>query len=148
MGRPIVRSRVVTVRVRPTPLEVVKRITRHNATDARLEGIDRHMQRWAQSQGSGVPEQAADIDHLVSKFKLTPLPAAEAVITDRIVLELLTPWRFFVHAWYRGDMPVHLIAEELGMERRRLYEERRIILAYLLGRLTAEGVRIASYRVR
>lgn len=123
---------------------VIRKITRQNALDPRLEPTDRHMQRWAESQGSDLPNES----DLPPKVRLPPLPEPVAVVTDQIVLHSPDYWRDFIFSWYRSSKPIEIIAKDLGCEKRSVYFERKIVLAYLLGRLTQAGVRIASYRFR
>jgi hypothetical protein len=142
-----VSAQIQPVYVPPASIEVVRHITRRNALDGRLEPTDWHMQRWAQSQGSDllISDEAADA---LPRVKLPPLADEDAVITDQIVLHSPDHWRGFVFSWYMSPKPVEVIAKELGCEKRTVYTERRLVLAYLLGRLTEAGVRIASYHGR
>lgn len=127
----------------PAPLDVIKRITRQNALDPRLLPCDRHMQRWAVGQGTGLPN---DERALYPRTNLTPLPQAEAIITDKVVLAAPGYWRRFVVLWYRSDCSVDQLREELGgISRDRVFDERRLVLAYLLGRLTSVGIRVALF---
>jgi len=126
----------------PTSIDVIRRITRQNALDPRLMPTDRHMQRWAVGQGTGLPNTERA---LMPSSTLTPLPTAEAIVTDQVVLNSPGYWRRFVVLWYRSDCSVDQMAGELRCARQRLYEERRIVLAYLLGRLTAAGIHIATF---
>jgi hypothetical protein len=142
------RPQIPPVIVRPQPLDVIRRITRQNALDPRLEPTDRHMQRWAVSSSSSEPALAAiawDVS-TASRFRLTPLPDTEAVIIDRIVHDAPRVWRLFVKLWYKSDVPVDVIAADLGLKRRTLYDERRLVLAYLLGQMRAAGLHIPGYQ--
>jgi hypothetical protein len=130
-----------------TPADVIRRISRQNALDPRLAPTDIHMQRWAVSGGSGLPLEQAEAE-LLPRSVFSPLPDDQAIVTDKIVLAAPDHWRSFIHDWYRSPKPTNLIAESMGLRRRAVYEERRIVLAYLLGRLTGAGIRIPSYRSR
>ena len=130
------------VYVPPLPVDVIRRITRQNALDPRLAPTDRHMQRWARGQGTGLPNEDRA---LYPVSTLTPLPERDAVITDQIVLASPTYWRKFVVLWYRSDCSVDQLCERLRMGRDKVFVERRIVLAYVFGRLTERGLRIASF---
>ena len=125
-----------------TSYDVIRRITRQNALDPRLAPTDRHMQRWAVGQGSGFPQPERA---LYPQSRLTPLPPEVDVQTDQIVLGCPPHWRRFIGLWYRSDCSVQELAEELGMKRDKLFMERRIVLAYLLGRLTEVGIRLSTF---
>lgn len=126
----------------PSVAQVIRRITRSNSLDPRLMPTDRHMQRWAVGQGSGMddPERA-----LFPLSRLTPLDPLTDIATDQIVLSTPDHWRHFVVRWYRSDCSVDQLAQEFGLKRDKLFLERRLILAYLLGRLTAAGIRITTF---
>jgi hypothetical protein len=126
----------------PSAAQVIRRITRANALDPRLMPTDRHMQRWAAGQGSGMddPERA-----LFPMSRLTPLDPLTDIATDQIVLSTPDHWRHFLVRWYRSDCSVDQLAQEFGLKRDKLFVERRLVLAYLLGRLTAAGIRITTF---
>lgn len=127
----------------PASIEVIRRITRQNALDPRLMPTDRHMQRWAVGQGTGLPN---DERALYPRANLTPLPTPEAIKTDQVVLAAPGYWRRFVVLWYRSDCSVDQLRERLGgISRDRVFDERRLVLAYLLGRLTSVGIRVATF---
>lgn len=130
--------------------ENVRRLTRQNALDPRLEPTDRHMQRWSVSQHMTLAElgfTGAEIP-TASKFRLTPLADDIAAVTDRIYAQTPIFWRNFVWDWYCTDKSTELIAKQAQCTRASIYTERRIVLAYFLGRLIQAGVRIASHRLR
>lgn len=134
--------RILRVEHTITKAQIIRRLTRPNALDARLAPTDRHMQRWAVGQGSGFP----DVDRaLYAQSRLTPLAPEIDVQTDQIVLATPSHWRSFVVRWYRSDCSVQQLAEELGMSRDKLFVERRIVLAYLLGRLTSVGIHLSTF---
>lgn len=132
--------------------DALRRITRRNAQDPRLEPTDRHLQRWVVSLYGGIEGDVKSVpfdDALkASKFRLPPLADDVALITDQVVATSPNYWERFVHNWYLTSKPIEVIAKELRCERTQVYTERRIVLAYLLGRLTQAGVRIASHRFR
>lgn len=143
---------VPAVIIRPSDPEVLRRITRRNAQDPRLEPTDRHMQRWVVSLYGGIDGGVRNIPYddsiRVSRFRLPPLPDEVALSTDLIVASSPKYWERFIHTWYLTSKPVEVICKELRCERRAIYTERQLVLSYLLGRLTQAGVRIASYRFR
>jgi hypothetical protein len=126
----------------PSAADVIRRITRANSLDPRLMPTDRHMQRWAVGQGSGmdVPECA-----LFPLSRLTPLDPLTDIATDQIVLSTPDHWRNFIGRWYRSDCSVDQLANEFGLKRDKLFVERRLVLAYLLGRLTAAGISVTTF---
>jgi hypothetical protein len=126
----------------PKGVDVIRRITRPNALDPRLAPTDRHMQRWAVGQGSGLPDSERA---LFLQSRLTPLAADADIATDRIVLTSPAHWRRFIVCWYRSDCSTEQLAHDLGMGRDKLFVERRIVLAYLLGRLTADGIQLSVF---
>lgn len=127
----------------PTPAEVIRRIARQNTLDPRLLPTDRHMQRWAVGQGTGLPN---DERALYPRANLTPLPQSESIVTDQVVLAAPGYWRRFVVLWYRSDCSVDQLRAELGgISRDRVFDERRLVLAYLLGRLSSVGIRIPTF---
>jgi hypothetical protein len=131
----------------PTALEVIRHITRSHALDPRLEPTDRHLHRWAASQGSGLPLDP-DLADILPRVRVPPLSDDIAVVTDQIVLHSPEYWKRFVFKWYRSPKPKEVIAQELGMRVQAVYDERRLALAYMFGRLTEAGVAIPSYQLR
>lgn len=126
----------------PSRAQIIRRITRPNALDPRLAPTDRHMQRWAVGQGSGFPDAERA---LFLASNLTPLPPEVDVATDQIVLTTPAHWRRFVKLWYRSDCSVEQLASDLNMGRDKVFIERRIVLAYLLGRLHSAGIRLSVF---
>ena len=126
----------------PTPADVIRRLTRVNSLDPRLLPTDRHMQRWAVGQGTGLPN--AD-RALHPKTTMTPLPELEAIITDKVVLAAPSYWRRFTVMWYRSDCSTDQIATAFRMSRDKVFIERRLVLAYLLGQLSAAGIRLSRW---
>jgi hypothetical protein len=126
----------------PTPADVIRRITRQNSLDPRLLPTDRHMQRWAAGQGTGLPNPSRALFH---KTRMPPLAERESIVTDQVVLGSPVYWRRFVVLWYRSDCSTDQLAAELAMSRDKVFIERRLVLAYLLGRLTSVGIRLATW---
>lgn len=131
----------------PTTLAVLRHVRRQNALDPRLEPTDRHMQRWAVSQGSALPLDPALAD-ILPRLKVPPLPDDQAVVTDQVVLRSPEHWKRFVFKWYRSPKPKEVIARELGLRTQTVDVERLIVLAYLHGCLTTAGIAIAAYQLR
>jgi hypothetical protein len=123
----------------PTTLVMIQRIAREYALDPRLAPTDRHMHRWAGSQGSGLPVDPALADGL-PRTRLPPLSDDVAIITDQIVLHSPPYWQRFVFKWYRSPKPREVIAAELGVPVLSIGAEHQVLLAYLMGRLTGAGV--------
>ena len=133
----------------PAPIEVIRRITRKNALDPRLEPTDRHMQRWAISLCGGITvPRLAQLKIAPIGPRVPPLSSDAAAATDRVVASSPDHWRLFIESWYCSSKPSEVIALEMRCEKSALFIERRLVLAYLLGRLTSDGVRIASHRFR
>lgn len=130
--------------------ENIRRLTRQNALDPRLEPTDRHMQRWSVSRHDTLDELGFNSFDVIpaSRFRLTPLADDIAAVTDRIFAQTPTFWRDFVWDWYCTNKSTDLIAAHAQCTRASIYTERRIVLAYFLGRLIQAGVRIASHRLR
>lgn len=74
-----------------------------------------------------------------------PLPYDESIVTDFIVLHSPVWARDFVFMWFRSDKTVEQIAERLQVRARAVYDERKLALAYYLGRLTEAGIRIPTW---
>lgn len=136
-------ERVLPIWVEPTPAAVIRRISQLYAIDPRLIPTDRHMQRWAAGEGAGLPD--ADAALLPTRLRLDPLPIEIAVVTDQVVLRAPPFVRDFADRWYRYCWDVKRIGERLGGDRQRVIEERSVVLAYLLGGLTAAGVRLSVW---
>lgn len=126
----------------PSSAQVIRRITRANSLDPRLMPMDRHMQRWAVGEGDGFPDSERA---LLPVSRLTPLSPDVAIATDQIVLSSPAHWQRFTYRWYRSDCSVNQLANEFDMKRDKLFDERRLILAYLLGRLSAIGIHISTF---
>jgi hypothetical protein len=121
----------------------VRAITRETALDRRFRGVDRFLLRWAVGQGSGFPP--ADGDDLPPESRPSPLPEIEAIAVDQIILHS-PPWfQDFVHGWYRSPKPREIIAKELAISERSVYLERKIVLAYFLGRFTEAGIPVPAW---
>lgn len=126
-----------------TPSEL-RMLARDTALDPRFRAIDRYLWRWAVGQGSGLPLSAHDADTL-PESKPPPLPADDSITIDIIVLHAPDWARAFVFMWFRSDKTVEQMAQRLKCRVRAVYDERKLVLAYFLGRLTEAGIRIPTW---
>lgn len=128
-------------RLRSMPIEYV--------TDPRLRSVDRFFWRWAITHGasSAGPTLARSSPIFASAHSMpTPLDDAESRIVDTAVKSAPDWARKFVKAWYRAQLTVAQIQEELSIKRRQsVYEERELVLAYFLGRLVESGLSATSH---
>lgn len=134
----------------PPPLspDELRVITREGATDPRLRGTDRCLQRWSVTPGFTLswPQLAQVRFRAGQSERPTPLPDREGQLVDQAVKSSPLWARQFVIMWYRSDRTAQEMAEILGMRRRQaVYEERHMVLAYYFGRLTQMGIGIAAW---
>jgi hypothetical protein len=122
----------------------IRMLTRDTALDPRFRPIDRHLWRWSVSQGSGMALSALEAE-ILPESRPTPLSDIEAVITDRVVLASPIWVRDFVFMWFRSDATVQVIAQRLQCRSRAVYDERKLVLAYCLGRLREAGIAIPTW---
>lgn len=122
-----------------TAAGVIRLIARQALVDARLLPTDRHMQRWAVSQGLGLPV-GPEFAEALTRTRLSALPDDEAIVTDQIVLRAPYSWRHFVFSWYRSPKPRELIAVELHIPVSAIGAEHQLVLAYLCGCLVGAGI--------
>jgi hypothetical protein len=118
-------------------------------TDPRLRTVDRYFRRWAVTHGDrdmDVPSMAhQDPMYRSSHAMPTELEKAESLIMDAAVKSAPGWARQFVGYWYRAELPVAEIQERLAIKRRQsVYEERKAVLFYFLGRLVEAGIRMPS----
>lgn len=97
-----------------------------------LEATSRHLVRWALTFEARAERPPNAV--------LPPLPDAEAAVIDAVVQDSPVYVRRLVLPWYCSHTPPAQIAEERGVSRSAIYDERRMVLAYLLGRLTEAGI--------
>lgn len=133
--------RVQPVRVAPLTGAQLRLLARDTALDPRFRAVDRYLWRWAVSQGSGLP----CFDDIVHAAKPPPLPAPEAILCDDMIRESPVWARDFVVMWFRSDCSTEQIAERLQIRLRGVWEERKLVLAYYLGRLAQAGIRIPTW---
>jgi hypothetical protein len=121
-----------------TPTDLERVATRIGATDPRLRAIDRCFERWAATPTGSAPGIAqVDLIKREPVSKTVPLDDAESKLVDAVVRESPGWARNFVILWYKSDLQVAQIAEALKIKRREyVYDERRIVLSYFLGRLS------------
>lgn len=119
-------------------------LTRDTALDPRFRWIDRYLWRWSVGQGSGLPLDADDADQLPSS-KPTPLSEDESIAIDLAILHSPDWARRFVFMWFRSDRTTEQIAQELQIRVRAVYEERKLVLSYYLGRFTELGISIPAW---
>lgn len=132
------------VPLRPLTPSELRMLARDTALDPRFRAIDRYLWRWAVGQGSGLPLSADDADWL-PESKPTPLPSDESITVDLIVLHAPHWARVFAFMWFRSDSTVPQIAERLKCRVRAVYDERKLVLAYFLGRFAEAGIRIPTW---
>ena len=91
-----------------------------------------------------MPMDADNADQLPPS-KPTPLPEDEAIVVDIAILHSPDWARRFVFMWFRSDRTTEEIADELKCRVRAVYEERKLVLSYYLGRFTELGIRIPDW---
>jgi len=132
---------VYPFRLSPAALRL---LARDKALDPRFRPIDRYLWRWSVGQGTGLPLPAEDADAL-PESKPTPLAPDEAIVVDLAILHSPAWARDFVFAWFRSDKTVEEIAERLMCRARAVWDERKLVLAYYLGRFTELGIKIPTW---
>jgi hypothetical protein len=93
-----------------------------------LLGTHRVMERWAVSNGSGLPTELWD-DRKYSRPP--PLDDDTATVVDQIVLHLPTRTRRIVEVWYCKPLPTIELAAELGMSKSSLDKAHAVTLNFL-----------------
>lgn len=140
-------ARLPEVAVRKLSPEQIRIINRATATDPRVQAADRCFLRWAATpyDSYGAPQLSYII--LVNRGGGTPshvpLDDAESKIVDAVVRAAPYWAAGFVRMWYRSEMSIPQIAEELKVSRREyVYSERERVLFYFVGRLHEVGCSI------
>ncbi len=133
--------RIPVVYPRPLTPQHLRVLTRQNALDRRFRGIDRFLERWSVGQGSGQPISDEAADKLPTSHP-TPLSLDDSITADLAILHSPDWARRFVFAWYRSDKSPEQIGEQMDLDRREVYREFKIVLAYMLGRFTEMGFKI------
>ena len=142
----------------PFPRELsiaeVHAITRSGvgSIDPRLRPADRWLERWA-ATGSDLASVTASLSYGSSTLAphsspstTVPLTDVESAVVDGIVRGS-PPWaRQFAILWYRSAWSVKDIATALKIKRRQgVYDERRLVLGYFLGRFTEAGLHVTFW---
>lgn len=134
---------------RMTPAQL-RGVESEYTTDPRLRAVERFFMRWAVTRGDGehAPALARSAPlHLSSHDRPAPLDDAESRIVDLTVRTAPSWAKEFVKLWYRRALSIEEMQENLAIKRRAgVYEERRIVLAYFLGRLIGAGLSVTSRR--
>lgn len=122
----------------------VRMLTRDTALDPRFRGIDRFLWRWSVGQGSDMQISAEDAENLPVS-KPTPLQPDVAIVVDQAILKSADWAQRFVFLWFRSDASVEEIASAIRCRARAVYDERKIVFSYYLGRFHEIGIRIPSW---
>lgn len=130
-------------------LAELKALARPGATDARLRPVDRWLDRWGATHGAGATLPGFANVSLVERAmppSLELLDDRESLLIDRIVDSSPNWARTFALLWYRTSCTVQEIAEVLRIRwRQGVYEERRMVLAYYLGRFVEIGLPVTFW---
>lgn len=89
---------------------------------------NRIMERWAVSNGSGLPAHRWDDSR---KAKPPPLDDHSAYIIDRIVRECPPRTNRIIEEWFRRPLPTSEIARQMGMTRKSLLKSVLVVLNFL-----------------
>lgn len=106
-----------------------------------LAPIDRVMQRWAVSQGTGLP---TDLYDDTPHSKPPPLDDDTLYRVDRLVVRASEPHRRFLRYWYCSPIPERQIARLLGVDRTDLQLFWRGLLGWLKGQFAAERIAVVD----
>jgi hypothetical protein len=107
---------------------------RQNSLHPQLAPTDRMLLRWGESGGNGLPNPEADI----RETHYDPLPPDLQQRVDDIVAH--SPWEALTRRWYRTNLPVKDLAEQLCIPRRQIYYDWNSALWYYRGRFESERV--------
>lgn len=111
-------------------------LTRDGAIDPRLRLTDRLLLRWGATPTAELPVATRSLlAPLPVRSTYVALPDAECELVDKTVRGS-PPWaKGFALLWYRLEASTEELAKALKIARRQaIYEERRLVLAYFLGR--------------
>jgi len=92
--------------------------------------VDRILQRWDVSIGTGLPSEAWDDNPRTSKPP--PLDDDTATVVDQIILRLPKRTNQVIVAWYRTPQPTEVIARKLNMSARSLENGLKVCLNFTL----------------
>jgi len=90
--------------------------------------VDRILQRWDVSIGTGLPSEAWDDNPRTSKPP--PLDDDTATVVDQIILKLPKRTNQVIVAWYRTPQPTEVIARKLNMSARSLENGLKVCLNF------------------
>lgn len=136
--------RIARVSLRTLSPWAVRAIYRDKALDPRFRAVDRYLWRWSVGQGTGLPPDPEMADKLPVS-RPTPLAPDEAILVDQAIIRSPAWASRFVFMWFRSDRTVEEIAVQLACRARAVYDERRLVLGYYLGRFTEIGITISSW---
>jgi hypothetical protein len=141
--------RVQQPRIRTLSSEEVRAMTRPGATDPRLRPADRWLERWAATHGAGPILPSIASVSLVARTPSGSIPTLddrESLLVDAVVDSSPNWARTFAVLWYRTPCTVQEIADVLHIRwRQDVYEERRTVLAYYLGRFIEIGLPVTFW---
>jgi len=98
--------------------------------------VDRILQRWAVSIGSGLPTDVWDDSRVA---RPPPLDDDSAIILDRIVLHAPRRERRVIVLWYRTPAPTAVIAKRLNLGKTSLKLELHAAQFYVRAHIIACG---------
>jgi hypothetical protein len=136
--------RIASVHVEALTPNAIRMLTRDRALDPRFRPVDRYLWRWSVGQGSGLPLEAEEADCL-PESRPTPLAPDEAMVVDIAILGSPGWAREFVFMWFRSPATIEEIGKRLQVRSRAVWDERKLVLAYYLGRFTELGIRIPTW---
>ncbi|HEY1900719.1 MAG TPA: hypothetical protein VGG49_13105 [Steroidobacteraceae bacterium] len=122
----------------------IKALGRETALDPRFRGIDRFLWRWSVGQGTTLPIDAEEAEGLPLS-RPTPLQPDVAIVVDQAIQRSAEWARRFVFLWFRSDRSTQEIAVLMRIRLRAVYDERKIVFSYYLGRFHEIGIRIPSW---
>jgi hypothetical protein len=101
--------------------------------------IDRILQRWAVSIGTGLPSEVWDDSIAVARPP--PLDDDCAILVDRCILGLPARYNLVINLWYRKPIPTRGIAKRLNLDDTGLLLLYRTCLWEIRNRLIENGNR-------
>ena len=99
--------------------------------------VDRILQRWDVSIGTGLPTEAWDDNPRTSKPP--PLDDDTATVVDQIILKLPKRTHQVIVAWYRTPQPTEVIARRLNMSPRSLETGLKVCLNFTRWKFEESG---------
>lgn len=101
--------------------------------------VDRILQRWDVSIGTGLPSEAWDDNPRTSRP--SPLDDDTATVVDQIILHLPRRTNQVIVAWYRTPQPTEAIARKLNMSPRSLENGLKVCLNFTRWKFEESGHR-------